>query len=469
MRFPARAFAALAILAITARVGVYAAFQSTFAFEQTGIVQGFVDYDLIAKNIINSGEFTVRLGLPYASVAPAFPLTLAGVYALFGRGSFQVVLLNSAFVVAAIALLLSIAIGVMPKGRPIGILAALFLAVYPYMVFQDLTLIDTSMFMAVLLGFLLCMIVLERQTGWSRKAWLLIATSGVVLGILILTRPLGFGLGIAAFLWFWMRLGLRNAILRLVPVAFIGLLVIIPWNVRNYRVFGTFVNVGTHAGMNFWFGNSEFTIPFYKAGYHTQWATPQIPSTLVTAPEIDRHLMNLGLTYIREHPEQIPELFWVKLIAYWNVNVFPTKNPVAGEIPNDVYTGMPTSTIDPNGTITVTGVPTTDPLVAYSESFFDRIGRIVHMAYFGGLFALAIIGFVQTFKNWRDVSLIVFVQLVMTLLYITLSGPTTRYRVPTDPLLFLFSAVALYPLWLHFSSFMSTRFVGKNVVGLGEP
>jgi len=42
-----------------------------------------------------------------------------------------------------------------------------------------------------------------------------------------------------------------------------------------------------------------------------------------------------------------------------------------------------------------------------------------------------------------------FVQLAMTIVYLTFH-PATRYRAPTDPLLFVFSAYTVVALWLWY-------------------
>jgi hypothetical protein len=55
----------------------------------------------------------------------------------------------------------------------------------------------------------------------------------------------------------------------------------------------------------------------------------------------------------------------------------------------------------------------------------------------GGLLAL---------RRWRETALLWFAQISMTLVYLAFH-PSTRYRVPTDPLWFLFSAYALVMLW----------------------
>jgi hypothetical protein len=215
------------------------------------------------------------------------------------------------------------------------------------------------------------------------------------------------------------------------------------------QVMGTFVNIGTHAGMNFWFGNSQYTIPFFKAGYHTQWAVPEPPPTELNSVQMDRYLMQLGFKFLREHPQQIPELTWVKMVAYWGPFIFPTRNPVTGSGPIENYQGIVNATVDESGQLFIDGVPEQDALNAYAEPLFDRIGRLVHFVYYGGLLILALFGTLLARGEWSRISLIWYVQLVMTAAYVLMSGPTTRYRVPTDPLLFLLSAYAVLQLAKH--------------------
>jgi hypothetical protein len=59
---------------------------------------------------------------------------------------------------------------------------------------------------------------------------------------------------------------------------------------------------------------------------------------------MDRWLFNSGLNFLKEYPEKISELTWVKLLAYWRIDVFPSKNPVSATINN--YQGIPQYTVD---------------------------------------------------------------------------------------------------------------------------
>ena len=66
----------------------------------------------------------------------------------------------------------------------------------------------------------------------------------------------------------------------------------------------------------------------------------------------------------------------------------------------------------------------------------------MHIVYFGGLLLLAVAGVWLSRREWRMLSLLLFVQLSQTLMYLVFH-PSTRYRSPTDPLLFVFSAYAV--------------------------
>lgn len=44
--------------------------------------------------------------------------------------------------------------------------------------------------------------------------------------------------------------------------------------------------------------------------------------------------------------------------------------------------------------------------------------RVIHRLYFGGLLLLALVGAALTVKRWRDVALLWFVQISMTITYV---------------------------------------------------
>lgn len=434
--------ALLLIGAAALRLIVLLAFPQVFAFEQTGAVHGSGSFDLFARNLIETGVYGLTPGIPDAMLPPGYSYVLAAVYSLFGRSSLVVGAFHIALDLVSIALLVEIGRRLFRQAW-IGWIAGVLYAVYPYLIFQNLTLIDTPFFMTLFYAFLLALIVLRERERMDRAGWLLAILAGVLLGVLTLVRPIVPPFALLAALWFLFRRSFVQTVIRLAPVALVSVLVMLPWFARNYQVYGTFVSFSVTSGSNFWQGNSPDTIPYLRAGYDVQWTSP--PGDIPNTPEGDRQRLTLALDFLRANPHIIPELLWVKFLTHWSIDIFPRLNPVEGVVPRLDYQGNPIRETDETGGLALGGLPQNDPVSQYQEPLFDQIGRTVHRYTFGTLFVLSLIGIALTVKAWREVSLLWFVQITMTVLYVAFH-PSTRYRVPTDPLLFLFAAFTIYRL-----------------------
>lgn len=435
------------VLCVVVRLGVLVAFPSIFAFEQTGAIHGDEAYDVYPQNLLKTGEFGRVPGVPDAAFPPLYPYVLAVVYGVFGRGHWQVGLFQILLDVLSIAMLYEIARRLMKHGHALGLLAGTFYALYPYLIFQNLTVIDTPLYITLSFAFLLLVVLMRERPTWDRTLAGLVALSGIVFGLILLARP-AFAIFLPfAALWFWFRLPLAQSVGRLFVVGVIGLLVIAPWMVRNYRVFDAFVPMATNGGPNFYIGNSPYTIAFIRAGYHPQFVPIDTGGDPAKAGT-NTWLFGASLQYLRDNPGVIPELLWVKFLAYWSIDVFPNKNP-GGGTPIIDRNGNVRVVTDAQGNLNLNGVENGDPIVAYSAPLFDQIGRLVHVVYWGSLFLLGIAGLALTASQWREVSLFWFMLIAMTIVYVAIV-PATRYRAPTDPLMFLFSAHTLMVLWEAF-------------------
>ncbi len=437
---------AVLAIAIIARLGALFAFPAVFAFsEPGGEVHGSEAYDAYALNLIETGVYGREPGLPDSVLPPLYSALLALIYTVFGRSYVAVGLIHTLLDVCAIALLFDIARRLFPgrRGEWLGALGALFFALYPYLIFQNLTLNDTALWIALLHLFLWLMILLRGQERENRRTFGLAVAAGIVLGISALARALLPPLAILMALWFLFRLSWRQTLLRLLPVALVSALVLLPWLTRGAAVHGGFVAVALNGGENLYQGNNRQTAPIFRAGYDAQWSSrpPDAPKT--DDPYLNNQvLLNAGLRYLRENPGRIPELLWVKFWVYWNPQVTPLKNLRQGEVLRVSEDGV--LQIISEG-YSHTGVSAAN--AAYQDdSLFAVVGRNLHITYFGGLWLLALVGAVISWRDWRDLSLLFFVQISQTAVYL-LFHPSTRYRSPTDPLLFVFSALAVVWLW----------------------
>lgn len=445
----AHPLAAVIACAVFVRLAVFALFPSVFAFDQTGVIHGSSAYDTYARNLLETGVYgKVTPGQPDAHLPPLYSYFLAGLYGMLGRSALVVAAAHIALDAASIAFLYGVCRRLFPSGRAVAALAGLFYALYPYLIFQNLTLIDTPLFMALLYAFLYLAVIVGQRARMERTGWILAALCGCALGLTGLVRPNAAILAGAVALWMIGRAGWRAAFVRLLPVACFALLTLAPWIARNYAVFGRFVPVALNGGENFYQGNNAYTVPYFQAGYDVQWVPP--PEGLAFDDpygiEANNARMQAGLDYLRQNPAQIPQLLWTKFLVHWSIDIAPARNPTAGELERLNYRGDAIARTDETGDLTLGELPPGDPVGAYSGTLFDTIGRWVHRLYYGALFALALVGIGSVLRAPRDPALLIYVQIAMTIAYV-LFHPSTRYRAPTDPLLFAFSAYALVILW----------------------
>jgi 4-amino-4-deoxy-L-arabinose transferase-like glycosyltransferase len=439
----AHKLALLLALCVIVRVTALIALPGIFDFVSTGAIHGSGTFDVYAHNLLTTGVYGVTPGVPDALLPPLYSYLLAFVYGVFGRGYWQVGLLHTLLDVASIALLYVIGKRLF-KNAWVGWLAGIFYAFYPYLVFQNLTLIDTPLFITELHAFVLIMVLLRERDGRDRVTWRLALLGGLVLGLSTLTRPILLPLAAFVGLWFLFRRSLIDSILRLLPVAVVSVLVLVPWIVRNETVYHAFVPTSIAGGANFYQGNNPDVIPFLQEGYDVQWTGPEHQQEAPGTPAADNERFALALDWLRANPGIIPELIWTKFLTHWSIDIFPRLNPTAGNDPRPDYQGDAQRNTDGSGNLTL-NVPPGDPVSLYNDSEFSA-ARIIHRFYFGGLLLLAVIGIGLTIKRWRDLALLWFVQISMTIMYVVFH-PSTRYRVPSDPLLFLFSAYTLGWVW----------------------
>ena len=457
-------------IAVLARLAVLLLLPDVFAYsEPGGEIHGSVAYDDYAQNLLATGVYGRSAGLPDARLPPLYSLVLAAIYGVFGRSYLAVALWHIVFDALSIALLADICrrlIDNPPRsprqvhppqsprqvrgrqhpsladggyGEVVGALAGLFFALYPYLIFQNLALNDTALWILLLHTFVWLLILLRERAQWDKRLVALALAAGIVLGISALARALLPALALLALPWFALRLGWRGTLLRMLPVAIASLLVVLPWLLRGASLYGGFVPIALNSGENIYQGNHPHTTAILRAGYDVQWLpAPQ------AAPPRDQplarnvFLSQAGWNYLRDNPAQIPQLLLTKLLVHWNPQVTPLNNLRQGE----------RLTIDENGRVYIVAgaashVGVTRANAAYQDSsLFAVLGRGIHLLYFGALWLLAIVGAWQRRRDWRSLSLLYAVQLSQTLMYL-LFHPSTRYRSPTDPLLFVFSALAI--------------------------
>lgn len=295
-----------------------------------------IRYDEVARNIVAGRGFaeTGVMDLDISELTgqgpflaprpPLYPLFLAGIYSAFGRHP---------FVVGGLQSVLSVATGVLCYvaarrlfGPTAGSIAAFLSLFYPYHVYHDLWLGDAALSGFVLLTWLLLVWRLARS---DRLAWGLAV--GAVVGLAVLLRPV-LGLLFVATVT-WLRLGARFRWARTAKHTLVigaaAVLVMLPWTVRNYRVFGRLVPVCTYGGYAFWVGNNPITEHCLRTGIEVDQPAhvlrALIGDSLSGLDELEQQswFYREGLSFIVGRPGSFLRLIPWKIWRFWGWEVYP--------------------------------------------------------------------------------------------------------------------------------------------------
>src|SRR3989344_3594194 len=206
----------------------------------TGDSKGYI---LLAQNLLEHHVFSLSEPsyAPESFRSPGYPVFLAGLFALFG------VSLMALFVHALIMSLAPILLYLLtrPHHERAAFLGAIVFAFEPVRMFLSSSFLSDALFTVL---FLASLIALEK--GRESASWRWFGASGLLLGMMILVRPIAIFLPLVYGAYIFIRVRpLPTAVLRATVVAGLSLVVIFPWIYRNHVVFGSW-NVSSVGAAN---------------------------------------------------------------------------------------------------------------------------------------------------------------------------------------------------------------------------
>ena len=396
------------LVAVLGRIAFIVLFDHTLSLQTSG-------YDTYAVNMMEGRGYTrFEDRAADSDLPPLYPVFLVGVYTLFGRNPIPVALVQIGLDVLVILLLFWI--GRRVAGDVTGLLAAAFYGFYPYLLYQNLTLNDTGIFILFLVAG-----IAAAYKAHDSQDWRWAVALGICFGLGALTKSLIVLILPMLALWWWREIGFPAA-LRLSLASGIALLAVMaPWVIRNTRLHGELVILSTNGGSNLHQGNNECVADYLARGWDAQWVNClEAPPDGLSETEIDSWHREQAIDYLRDNPGEWPRLFWTKFWVLWSPAIMPY------DLPPDPYL------ID-------------DAVLQYNSTSFQA-ARVVHVLYFGPLLLLGIVGVALGWRDKLKIGPLVAVLLVITLTY-TLFHPSTRYRSPADPFVFLLAGYAMTVVW----------------------
>ncbi len=289
--------------------------------------------------------------------------------------------------------------------------ALLLLTIYPNSVaYVPLVLTETLYTALVLLG-----TVFLR----SRQASARLFGAGAVFGLATLVKTQTILLIPAlALLAFWKRWSLRMlpaAIRESVVVFLVAVAVVVPWSIRNYRTFGTFILVSTNGGMSLLAGNNPSTVGDYWHDFST--TDPlfgDVRFSVADQINANRRASELARAWIMQNPAQFIGLIPKKIFRLWAPN---------GEAEWQYQAGTP----------------------FYDEHYrWFRAVRVLNQAFYGAVLLSSLLAVWRLFRlaapppQWYGIA----VAVIFTLISVIFSGQS-RYHFPAMPFLLAYSAWVL--------------------------
>jgi 4-amino-4-deoxy-L-arabinose transferase-like glycosyltransferase len=342
-----------------------------------------VDYDALAQSLVAGQGFAIG-GEPTAFRAPGYPFFLALVYWTFGHNILIVQIVQA--LMSALAVMLTMYLGELVGGRRIALLSGIGAAGYHYFFYVSAWLISETLFLFLwLVGLVLLIRFIQRGQSFP-LLW-----SGIAFGLATLTRPATL---LAVLLWSgvgWIALGRRRVwgILLLAT-----LLTILPWTIRNWFVFDTFIPISTNSGYVFYGANNSDAMGGQREGF-----PPWLPN--LSEPERDREYIRRAFDWITAHPADFVWLLPKKLARLWSpLSISSADRPM--------------------------------------ETRFDGLIYPLWVTFL----ALALWGCALTFQREAETAALLTVPLIATNLTALIFFGSTRYAVPMVPSLLIFAAFA---------------------------
>ncbi|MDP3732557.1 MAG: glycosyltransferase family 39 protein [Candidatus Omnitrophota bacterium] len=241
----------LFLLALTVRL-LYVLF-----FSQFPLLKDDLQYNMIAKNILDGNGFSYDSVKPTAARGPLYPLFLAATYFVFGYDYNTARILQA--IIGAITCLLIYFIAKKLYNQNIGFYAFVIASIYPSLIgYSGLLYSET------LAAFLVSLTILFYILSSEKKSFLFFVITGISFGLLILCYPKFLFLPVLSGFSIYFFNEFRKEFFKYFFALIVGVVFILtPWTLRNIKEFGKFIPVATGAGTALWYS----TLPEDDTGW----------------------------------------------------------------------------------------------------------------------------------------------------------------------------------------------------------
>ncbi len=214
----------------------------------------------LARSIATGQGFSSPTDLPTGPSAwapPLYPYILAGVFKLFGvysaLSAWVILAFNSVF--AALTCLTLYRIGERIYGTTVARATAWTWAVFPYVIYWPVRVVWETSLTAFLLSLALLLTLRMADEPPHPRTWILF---GLLWGLIALTNTAVLSMMPFCLLWLLYRLPRRpRQLVGATLCVLTAALLVSPWLVRNYQVFGQFIFVRDNLPLEMYEANND--------------------------------------------------------------------------------------------------------------------------------------------------------------------------------------------------------------------
>jgi 4-amino-4-deoxy-L-arabinose transferase-like glycosyltransferase len=297
------------IAAFALRIACTAAFQGIATPQSHNVGLDPLDYEMFAYEMSIGHGYVLDSGEPSARRTPGTSLTLLPVYVALGRNYFAARVwwcAISAATVIAVGWL-----GSLVASRRVGLVAALLLAFYPGHFYYAMHFGSEVPFGLLTVGAIGLLIL-----GVRRSSFVLVALSGMCWGLAALVRgQVLLLLPVVLLLMCLTREGRRNCRYYATALVTSGL-VISPWILRNYLVFGKPTMALLLSAYTFWGAHNDTVLQHPEL--HGLWAFHVDADHVFEGTEVERDATawRYSREWLQDHWRDMP---WLTVMKLWRL------------------------------------------------------------------------------------------------------------------------------------------------------
>ena len=279
-------------------------FYFAFIYPQFPVESDAEGYDDLGWNLASGNGFMAKTGQLELGRAPGYPFFLAVIYRAFGHSYYHVRFFQVLFSIFTLLLIFLISKDIF--GKETASFSILIASIYPPFLSYNGILYTEALF-----TFFTVLFTYLFLYGIRKKRWWIYILLGLIGGYAVLLRE-EFILVLLGFFVITVIYSKEN-LKKIICVILLVLLVIAPWTIRNYKVFGRPVFVSSLLGSTLWISSYQ--------GEWLEWHNedPYYTGLIKGLNEFEKSklLLKGGIRNIKQNPFRYLKFCFKRLGRFW--------------------------------------------------------------------------------------------------------------------------------------------------------